>query len=131
MKINTVAAQTTKVTLERMKVRLVRCLRKRENNSKLSAAKPKSKLKRRSACDVVKGTPGPRLDARLVKNELETFLLYINKKMITKIVERANDQMRIVSQKINADEFLFCYSDTNEEEMFIWTALFWGLAPQY
>ena len=30
MKINTVAAQTTKVTLEIMKVRLIRCLRKRE-----------------------------------------------------------------------------------------------------
>ena len=30
MKINTVAAQTTKVTLELMKVRLMRCFRKRE-----------------------------------------------------------------------------------------------------
>ena len=33
--------------------------RKRENNSKWSATKPKSKLKRRSACDLVKGAPGP------------------------------------------------------------------------
>ena len=52
--------------------------------------KPKSKLKRRSACDVVKGTPWPRLDARLVKNELEAFLLYINENMITKIVENSS-----------------------------------------
>ena len=65
--------------------------RKRENNSKWSARKPRSKLKRRSACDVVKGTPGLRFDARLVKNELEAFLLYINENMITKIVERTND----------------------------------------
>ena len=47
--------------------------RKRENNSKWSKTKPKPKLKRLSACDVVKGTPGPRLDGRLVKNELEAF----------------------------------------------------------
>ena len=55
---------------------------KPENNSKWSATKRKSKLKRRSACDVMKGTPRPRLDARLVKNELEAFLLYINENMI-------------------------------------------------
>ena len=63
---------------------------KPENNSKWSATKRKSKLKRRSACDVMKGTPRPRLDARLVKNELEAFLLYINENMISKIVERTN-----------------------------------------
>ena len=91
--------------------------RKRENNLKWSAAKPKSKLKRRSACDVVKGTPGPRLDARLVKNALGAFLLYINENMITKIVERTNDQLSKVRKKINADEFLFRCSDTNEEEI--------------
>ena len=34
--------------------------------------------------------------------------------MITKIVEITNDHMR---QKINADEFLFRYSDANEEEI--------------
>ena len=91
--------------------------RKRENNSKWSATKPKSKLKRRSACDLVKGAPGPRLDARLVKNELETFLLYINENMITKITGRTNDQMHKVRIKINSDEFLFRCSDTNEEEI--------------
>ena len=37
--------------------------------------------------------------------------------MITKIVERTNDQMRKVRKKIKADEFLFRYSDTNEEEI--------------
>ena len=42
--------------------------KKRENNSKWSATKSKSKLKRRSACDVLKGTLGPQLDARLLKN---------------------------------------------------------------
>ena len=65
--------------------------RKRKDNSKWSAAKPKSKLKRRSAFDVMKGTLGPRLDARLVKNELEAFLLYINENMITKILKRTTN----------------------------------------
>ena len=37
--------------------------------------------------------------------------------MITKIVERTNDQMRKVHKEINADDFLFRYSDTNEEEI--------------
>ena len=37
--------------------------------------------------------------------------------MITKIVERANDQMHKVCKKINAHEFLFRYSDKNEEEI--------------
>ena len=37
--------------------------------------------------------------------------------MITKIVERTNDQMRKVRKKIKVDEFLFRYSDTNEEEI--------------
>ena len=91
MKINTVAAQTTKVTLELMKVRLMRCLRKRGKDKiiqKWSATKPKSKLERCLVCDVVKETPGPRLNARLVKNELEASLLYINENMITEIVEK-------------------------------------------
>ena len=78
--------------------------------------KPKSKWKRLSACDVVKGRPGPRLNADLVKNELEAFLLYINENLITKIVER-NDQMRKVRKKINAEELLFRYSDKSEEEI--------------
>ena len=78
--------------------------------------KLRSKLKKHSACAVVKETPGPQLDTRLVKNDLETFLLYINEN-ITKIVERTNDQMRKVPKKINADEFLFRFSVTNEEEI--------------
>ena len=90
--------------------------RKRENNSKWSATKLKSKLKRRSACDVVRETPGPQLDAHPVKNVLESFLLYINENM-NKIVERANDKMRKVPKKINADEFLFRSSVTNKEEI--------------
>ena len=71
-----------------MKVNLVRCIqkeRKRENNSKWSATI--STLERCSACDVVKGAPGPRLGAGLVKNELDAFLLYIIENMTTKIVE--------------------------------------------
>ena len=95
---------------------------KRENNSKWSVTKPKSK--RRSACDVVKGTPGPRLDACLVKNELEAFLSYINENMITKIVEITNDQMYKICKKINADEFLFRYSDTNEEKLNVYLDCF-------
>ena len=98
-----------------MKVRLMRYLRKGGNNSKWSATKPKSE--RSSACDVVKGTPGPRLDVRLAKSELEAFLLHINENMITEMVERTNDQMCKVRKKLNADEFLFCYSDTNEEKI--------------
>ena len=90
---------------------------KRENNSKWSATRPKSKLKRRLASDVVKEIPGSRVDVRLVKNDLEASLLYINENMITKIVERANDQMRKVRKKINGDEFLFHCSDANEEEI--------------
>ena len=34
--------------------------------------------------------------------------------MITKIVERTNDQMCKVRKKIKASEFLFDYNDTNE-----------------
>ena len=37
--------------------------------------------------------------------------------MITKIVERTNDQMGKVRKKINADESVFRYSDTNREEI--------------
>ena len=74
-------------------------------------------MKRPSACDVVKGAAGPPLDACFVKNELEAFLLYINENMITKTVGRTNDQTCKVRRKINADEFLFHYSDTNEGEI--------------
>ena len=48
-------------------------------------------------------------NARLIKNELEVFLSYINENMITKIVERTNGQVRKVRKKINADGFLFRY----------------------
>ena len=90
---------------------------KRENNSKWSGTKPKSKLKRRLASDIVKEIPGSRVDVRLVKNDLEASLLYINENMITKIVERANDQMRKVRKKINGDEFLFHCSDANKRKL--------------
>ena len=36
--------------------------------------------------------------------------------MISKIAERTYE-MRKVREKVNADEFQFCYSDTNEEEI--------------
>ena len=45
------------------------------------------------------------------------FLLYINEDMISRIVERTNEQMRKVREKINADEFQLRYSDTNELEI--------------
>ena len=64
-------------------------------------------MKRRSACAVVQETLRPRLGARLVENELEAFLLCINENVITKIVERTNDQISKVRKKINADKFLF------------------------
>ena len=37
--------------------------------------------------------------------------------MTIEIVETTNDQIRKVRKKINEDEFLFRYSDTNEEEI--------------
>ena len=37
--------------------------------------------------------------------------------MISRIVERTNEKMHKVHEKINADEFQFCYSDTNEVEI--------------
>ena len=72
----------------------MRCLQKRGKEKIIQNGqrqKPKSKLKRRSAFDVMKGTLGPRLDARLVKNEFEAFLLYINENMITKILKRTTN----------------------------------------
>ena len=122
MKINTVATQTTKVTLKLMKVRLMRYLRKGGNNSKWSATKPKSE--RRSACDVVKGTPGPRLDVRLVKSELEAFLLHINENMITEMVERTNNQMCKVRKKLNADEFLFATAIQTKKKLNVYLDCF-------
>ena len=62
----------------------------------------------------MKGRPGPRLGARLVKNELKAFLSYINENVIPEILERTNDQMR---KKVNVVEFLFHYKDTNKEEI--------------
>ena len=37
--------------------------------------------------------------------------------MIKAIVERTNEQMRKVREKINPDKFQFRYSDTNKEEI--------------
>ena len=105
-----------------MKVRLMRYLRKGGNNSKWSATKPKSE--RRSACDVVKGTPGPRLDVRLVKSELEAFLLHINENMITEMVERTNNQMCKVRKKLNADEFLFATAIQTKKKLNVYLDCF-------
>ena len=74
-------------------------------------------MKKRSDCDIVKGTPGPLFETRFIKNELEAFLLYLNEDMISRIVEKTNEKMHKVHEKINADEFQFCYSDTNEAEI--------------
>ena len=69
MKTNRVALwkMKTKVTMEVTKMRLIRCLRKdrkqKKNKTKWSTSKPKSKLKKRSSCDIVKGSPGPRFEA--------------------------------------------------------------------
>ena len=43
--------------------------------------------------------------------------MHINENVITKIIERTNDQMRKVCKTVNADGFLFRYSDTNEEKI--------------
>ena len=74
-------------------------------------------MKKRSDCDIVKGTPGPLFETRFIKNELEAFLLYLNEDMISRIVEKTNEKMHKVHEKINADEFQFCYNDTNEAEI--------------
>ena len=74
-------------------------------------------MKKRSGCDIVKGTLEPLFEARFIKNELEAFLLYLNEDMISRIVERTNEKMHKIHEKINADEFQFCYSDTNEVEI--------------
>ena len=72
-------------------------------------------MKKGSGCDIVKGTQGPLLEARFMKYELECiFVIYINEDMISRILERTNEQMRKVRETINADEFQFRYSDTNE-----------------
>lgn len=49
-----------------------------KKNTKWSKVKPQSKLRRPSVCDVVKGKPGPFLDACIVKSKIEAFfsLLY-------------------------------------------------------
>ena len=74
-------------------------------------------MKKHSGCDIVKGTPGPLFEARFIKNELEAFLLYLNEDMISSIVERTKKQMHKVHEKIYADEFQFCYTDSNEVEI--------------
>ena len=72
-------------------------------------------MKKRSGCDIVKGTPGSLFEARFIKNELGAFLLYLNEDIISRIVGRTNEeQMHKVHEKINAEEFQVCYSDPNE-----------------
>ena len=109
------------MAMEIMKMRPIRHLQRekkqKKNKTKGSSSKPKSKLKKRSDCDIVKGTPGPLFETRFIKNELEAFLLYLNEDMISRIVEKTNEKMHKVHEKINADEFQFCYSDTNEAEI--------------
>ena len=58
-------------------------------------------------------------------------LLYINEDMISRIAERTNEQMRKVCERINADEFQFCYSDTNELEIKCLFRLLQRLIPRY
>lgn len=72
-------------------------------------SRPKSKLKKRSAYYAVKGTPGLRLDVRIVKTELEGFYFPI----FSQIVERTNEHMSKVNTKIQADEVSFRYIDMN------------------
>ena len=58
-------------------MRLIRCLRKerkqKKNKTKWSSSKPKSKLKKRSSCDIVKGSPGPRFELDLSKKSWKHF----------------------------------------------------------
>ena len=67
-----------KMTIEIMKMRPMRDLQREKNKkkkkteknkTKWSSSKPKSKLKKHSGCDIVKGTPGPLFEARFIKNE--------------------------------------------------------------
>ena len=51
-------AGKTKSTMEVMKMTLMGYLRKeKDTEKKWSLSKPKSKLKKRTGCDIVKGTP--------------------------------------------------------------------------
>ena len=65
------------MAMEIMKMRPIRHLQRekkqKKNKTKGSSSKPKSKLKKRSGCDIVKGTPGPLFETRFIKNELEAF----------------------------------------------------------
>lgn len=55
---------------------------KRNKNTKGTRTKSQSKLRRRSACDVVKWKPGLFLDLNVVKIKTEAFLLFFNECMI-------------------------------------------------
>ena len=88
MKTNIVVPQSTKTKVIKDLVETT----KEENRKKGSLLK--CKLTERSGCDIVKGTAGSRFEARFIKNEWEAFLLYINEDMISRIVERTNEQMR-------------------------------------
>ena len=58
--------------------------------TKVVTSKLKSKLKKYSAYDVVKGTPETQLDGHIVKSNFEAFSLFINEGMNSQIVERTN-----------------------------------------
>ena len=88
--------------------------RKREDNSKWSAPKPKSKIEKTFSLSGCEGNTSATTRCSSCQNEVEAFLLYIYENMITTIVKRTNDQMRKVHKKIKANKFLFRYSDTNE-----------------
>lgn len=51
-------------------------------NTKWTRTRSQSKLRRRSACDVVKWKPGLFLDLNVVKIKTEAFLLFFNECMI-------------------------------------------------
>ena len=50
--------------------------------------------------------PGPFLDARIVKTEIEAFLFLINEHMIEIIVERTNKQIQNVVKRLMLANFL-------------------------
>ena len=78
--------------MEVVKMRLKWYLRKERKQKKWSSSN--SKLTKRSGCDIVKGTTGSRFEARFIKNELEALLFFLNEDMVSRIVERTNEQMR-------------------------------------
>ena len=98
-----------------------------ENRRSVWSSTPLEKILGKRRCvDVVKERTGPVSAAKHVKNELDSFQLFLNDEMLTLIVERTN--MEIAKKRAagyNAPRHSFI--DMNELKAFIGLVIFWGL----